>query len=37
MRRFFEPATAPAWLKPVLTSLRAALGDIWDVPLRLKD
>ena len=37
MRRYFEPATAPAWLKPVLTSLRAALGDVWDVPLRLKD
>src|SRR5687767_3356081 len=34
MRRFFEPASAPAWLKPVLGSIRAALGDVWDVPLR---
>ena len=34
MRRFFEPASAPAWLKPVLGSVRAALGDVWDVPLR---
>lgn len=34
MRRFFEPATAPAWLKPVLSSIRAALGDVWDVPVR---
>lgn len=24
----------PAWLKPVLSSIRAALGDVWDVPLR---
>src|SRR5688572_23845683 len=34
MRRFFEPASAPSWLKPVLSSIRAALGDIWDVPVR---
>ena len=34
MRRFFEPAAAPAWLKPLLSSIRAALGDVWDVPLR---
>ena len=34
MRRFFEPASAPAWLKPVLSSIRNALGDVWDVPLR---
>jgi hypothetical protein len=34
MRRFFEPASAPPWLKAVLGSIRAALGDIWDVPLR---
>ena len=34
MRRFFEPASAPAWLKPLLASIRAALGDVWDVPLR---
>src|SRR5687768_15790101 len=35
MRRFFEPAAMPAWLKPVLSSIRAALGDVWDGPLRL--
>jgi hypothetical protein len=34
MRKFFEPASAPLWLKPVLSSIRAALGDIWDVPVR---
>lgn len=34
MRRFFEPAAAPFWLKAVLSSIRAALGDVWDVPLR---
>ena len=34
MRRFFEPASAPAWLKPVLASIRAALGDVWDAPVR---
>jgi hypothetical protein len=34
MRKFFEPASAPLWLKPVLTSIRAALGDVWDVPVR---
>jgi len=37
MRNFFEPAAAPAWLRPVLSSIRAALGDIWPAPLRLKD
>jgi hypothetical protein len=35
MRSFFEPASAPPWLKQVLSSVRAALGDVWDVPLRL--
>lgn len=35
MRRFFEPAAAPAWLRQVLASIRSGLGDIWDVPLRL--
>lgn len=35
MRRFFEPASAPIWLKQVLVSIRAALGDVYDVPLRL--
>ena len=34
MRQFFEPASMPAWLRPVLSSIRAALGDVWDVPLR---
>ena len=37
MRNFFEPSTAPAWLKQVLSSIRAALGDVWPAPLRLKD
>src|SRR6185295_10506494 len=38
MRNFFEPATAaPLWLRQVLSSIRAALGDIWPAPLRLKD
>src|SRR6185295_10852503 len=38
MRNFFEPATAsPSWLRQVLSSIRAALGDIWPAPLRLKD
>jgi hypothetical protein len=38
MRNFFEPAAAaPSWLRQVLTSIRAALGDIWPAPLRLKD
>lgn len=36
MRNFFEPAGVP-WLKQVLASIRAALGDIWPAPLRLKD
>jgi hypothetical protein len=35
MRSFFEPASAPPWVKQILASIRAALGDIWDVPLRL--
>lgn len=35
MRRFFEPAAAPSWLRQVLASIRSGLGDIWDVPLRL--
>ena len=37
MRSFFEPTAAPSWLKQVLSSIRAALGDIWPAPLRLKD
>lgn len=38
MRNFFEPAAAsPPWLRQVLSSIRAALGDIWPGPLRLKD
>jgi len=37
MRSFFEPAQAPPWLKQVLSSIRAALGDVWPSPLRLKD
>ena len=37
MRNFFEPTAAPAWLRQVLSSARAALGDIWPAPLRLKD
>jgi hypothetical protein len=37
MRNFFEPTASPAWLRQVLTSVRAALGDIWPTPLRLKD
>src|SRR4051812_7093205 len=38
MRNFFEPAAAaPPWLRQVLSSIRAALGDIWPAPLRLKD
>ena len=37
MRSFFEPTAAPPWLKQVLSSIRAALGDIWPAPLRLKD
>ncbi len=37
MRSFFEPASGPSWLKQVLSSIRAALGDIWPAPLRLKD
>jgi hypothetical protein len=37
MRNFFEPTAAPSWLKQVLNSLRAALGDTWPFPLRLKD
>ena len=35
MRNFFEPAAAPAWLRQVLSSIRAALGDVWPAPLRL--
>jgi hypothetical protein len=37
MRNFFEPTASPSWLRQVLTSIRAALGDIWPAPLRLKD
>jgi hypothetical protein len=36
MRNFFEPTASSAWLRQVLTSVRAALGDIWPAPLRLK-
>ena len=35
MRSFFEPAVAPPWLKQVLSSIRGALSDIWDFPIRL--
>lgn len=35
MRSFFEPPVGPTWLRQVLSSIRAGLGDIWDVPLRL--
>lgn len=35
MRKFFEPADAPLWFRQVLDSIRQALGDVWDVPLRL--
>jgi hypothetical protein len=37
MRNFFQPASGPTWLGQVLASIRSALGDIWPVPLRLKD
>jgi hypothetical protein len=37
MRNFFEPTASPAWLRQVLNSIRASLGDIWPTPLRLKD
>src|SRR3954447_21108608 len=37
MRNFFEPTASPSWLRQVLSSIRAALGDIWPAPLRLKD
>src|SRR5581483_800000 len=37
MRNFFQPASGPPWLTQVLNSIRAALGDIWFGPLRLKD
>lgn len=37
MRQFFEPAGAPIWLGTVLRSVRNALSDIWDTPLKLKD
>jgi hypothetical protein len=37
MRNFFEPTASPVWLRQVLNSIRAALGDIWPAPLRLKD
>lgn len=36
MRNFFEPTASPSWLRQVLNSIRAALGDIWPAPLRLK-
>ncbi|MGQ0560131.1 MAG: tail fiber domain-containing protein [Sphingosinicella sp.] len=35
MRRFFEPGSAPSWLRPVLDSIRKALADIYDWPIRL--
>lgn len=35
MRNFFQPADGPSWLGQVLSSIRAALGDIWPSPLRL--
>lgn len=34
MRHFFEPANGPLWLKQVLSSIRRALGDVWDTPIR---
>jgi lysophospholipase L1-like esterase len=37
MREFFKPAQAPTWLTAVLKSIRDALGDVWNVPLRLKN
>lgn len=37
MRNFFRPASAPEWLGDVLTSIRAALSDIWPTPVRLND
>lgn len=35
MRNFFESAAAPPWLKQVLASIRGALSDVWDFPIRL--
>lgn len=37
MRNFFRPAEAPIWLGEVLSSIRAALSDIWPTPIRIKD
>jgi hypothetical protein len=37
MRQFFAPADAPLWLKGLLNSIRDALADVWNTPLRLKD
>lgn len=37
MRNFFRPAQAPQWLGDVLSSIRAALSDIWPTPIRLGD
>ena len=35
MRQFFRPAEAPLWLRPVLDSIRSALCDRFDGPIRL--
>lgn len=37
MRQFFEPAEAPTWLKRTLFSIRDALADVWNTPIRAKD
>lgn len=34
MRSFFSPVPAPQWLGQVLTSIRAALGDVFDTSIR---
>jgi hypothetical protein len=35
MRSFRLPTNGPPWLRPLTDSIRSALGDIWDVPIRL--
>lgn len=37
MRKFFQPSDGPSWLGDVLTSIRAALSDIWPTPLKVAD
>ena len=35
MRNFFHPAEGPYWLRQTLSSIRSALGDVWDRPIRV--